>query len=325
MPIDAHVHFLPQEHIAALTKAELAVPLEDDGQGDRLRVGHLDIRLAPAFTDVQALLRELDARRTDMAVLSVVPPSFCYESKPDVAANVAVAANHGLLASADEGGQRLAWMATLPLQAPERAAAMLEEAASQGAVGALIGTNVNGQNLDDPSLTPLFEAAEASQMFLLVHAEGVLGRERLGHYYFANLIGNPYETGLAVGSIIAGGILDKFPKLQIGFCHAGGAAAMIASRWDRGFEIGRMGEAKLTRKPSEYFRSLWFDTLAYASEQVHLLASLAGTDRIFMGTDLPFPLAEPDPVGQIERFAWATSEERAAMADGNVKRLLNLD
>jgi aminocarboxymuconate-semialdehyde decarboxylase len=105
----------------------------------------------------------------------------------------------------------------------------------------------------------------------------------------------------------------------------GGAAPMIAHRLDRGFEIGRMGDAKLERKPSEYLRSMWFDTLTYGSEEVQLLASLAGVDRLLMGSDFPFPIADPDPVGRIERFEWATPEDRAGIMDGNARGLLGLD
>jgi len=41
-------------------------------------------------------------------------------------------------------------------------------------------------------------------------------------YYLKNLLGNPYDTGVAAASLIFGGVLDAFPKLEINLPHAGG-------------------------------------------------------------------------------------------------------
>jgi aminocarboxymuconate-semialdehyde decarboxylase len=99
---------------------------------------------------------------------------------------------------------------------------------AHGAAGALIGTNVAGANLEDPGLRPFFAAASRLGAPLLVHAVDPLAPERLRRHYFANLVGNPYEAGLAVGSVIFGGLLDELPELRLVFCHAGGAAPALA-------------------------------------------------------------------------------------------------
>ena len=93
--------------------------------------------------------------------------------------------------------RRLVGIATLPMQAPELAAAELRRAMrALGLKGAQIGSNVNGRNLDDPGLEPLWAAANELDAFIMVHPTGVAGAERLKAYYLVNLIGNPLDTRL---------------------------------------------------------------------------------------------------------------------------------
>src|SRR5262249_10506216 len=75
-------------------------------------------------------------------------------------------------------------IAPLPMQAPELAAKELKRAmATLGLRGAQIGSNVNGRNLDDPALEPLWEAANALRALIMVHPTGVAGADRLKSYY----------------------------------------------------------------------------------------------------------------------------------------------
>ena len=62
------------------------------------------------------------------------------------------------------------------MQAPKRAADELTRAMRKlGLRGAMIGSNVMGKNLDDPSLEPLWAAAEELGAFMFVHPVNVAG------------------------------------------------------------------------------------------------------------------------------------------------------
>ena len=49
----------------------------------------------------------------------------------------------------------------------------------------MIGSNVTGKNLDDPSFEPLWATAEELGAFMFIHPNNVAGADRLKSYYLA--------------------------------------------------------------------------------------------------------------------------------------------
>jgi aminocarboxymuconate-semialdehyde decarboxylase len=58
-------------------------------------------------------------------------------------------------------------------------------------------------------------------------------------------------------------------------------------------------------------------------ELKHLI-EIWGADHIMLGTDYPFDMAEPDPVGFLGRVKGVSQEEMALVAGGNAEHLLGL-
>jgi aminocarboxymuconate-semialdehyde decarboxylase len=54
------------------------------------------------------------------------------------------------------------------------------------------------------------------------------------------------------------------------------------------------------------------------------LIEIWGADHIMLGTDYPFDMAEPDPVGLLARIKGVSKDEMALVAGGNAARLLGL-
>ena len=99
----------------------------------------------------------------------------------------------------------------LPMQAPELALKELERAAKlPGMRGMYLATNVNGVELDDKRFWDVYARAEALGWPVFLHPVDTIGRDRTGSYYLRNLLGNPYDTGVAAASLIFGGVLDAF-------------------------------------------------------------------------------------------------------------------
>ncbi len=117
---------------------------------------------------------------------------------------------------------------------------------------------------------------------------------------------------------------EAAPALQLCSCHGGGAAPVLAARWDRAWSISRLGGTTLPQPPSSAFRSLWFDSLCYGEEQLRLLISLAGADRVLLGSDNPFPIAHPHPVESIRAIGWLNKTEQDAILGGNAQALLRM-
>jgi len=247
-----------------------------------------------------------------------------YRMPPEEARKVAAAANLGMARFASFAPRRLRWLAHLPMQDVPGSMAILEEAMAAGALGAQIGTHVNEHNLDEQQFQPLFAKAAELGAFLLVHAVDCMAAHRLERHYATNIVGNPFESGLAVASIIFGRVHEQRKPLHLCFCHGGGAAPALAARWDRAWSIDRLGGTKLSRAPSSYFQSLWFDSLCYGSEQLRLLISLAGPERVLLGSDQPFPIAHPSPVQAITSIPWLTEIEKNAILGENARQLLSL-
>jgi aminocarboxymuconate-semialdehyde decarboxylase len=67
-------------------------------------------------------------------------------------------------------------------------------------------------------------------------------------------------------------------------------------------------------EPSSYLRKLWLDTLVFDRDQLDSLVRTHGADRLCLGTDYPFDMAEPDPVGF-----------HAGLAEGDKARILGLN
>ena len=58
-------------------------------------------------------------------------------------------------------------------------------------------------------------------------------------------------------------------------------------------------------------------------ELAHLI-EIWGADHIMLGTDYPFDMAEPDPVGFLGRVKGVSDKDMAQVAGGNAERLLGL-
>ena len=102
--------------------------------------------------------------------------------------------------------------------------------------------HVNGRNLDDPALEPVWATAAELGAFILVHPLNAAGVPRLEAYYLKNLIGNPLDTTVAAASLVFGGVLERHPTLTFCMVHGGGFAPYQAARWTHGWEVAAGAE-----------------------------------------------------------------------------------
>ena len=117
------------------------------------------------------------------------------------------------------------------MQAPDLAVREVARAATlPGVRGFYLATRVNDKELSDPAFFPVYEAIEALGLPILLHPVFVIGHERLEKHYLTNLLGNPFESAIAAAHLIFGGVLDRFPKLDIVLPHAGGAFPWLVGR-----------------------------------------------------------------------------------------------
>jgi aminocarboxymuconate-semialdehyde decarboxylase len=137
------------------------------------------------------------------------------------------------------------------------------------------------------------------------------------------VIGNPLETTIALSHLIFEGTLDRFPRLRICAAHGGGYLASYPDRSDLGCVTLSQQCKPIKKKPTEYLRDIYVDSMVFSSEGLRHLAAVCGTGRIVMGTDYPYPWTRT-AVDHILNAPGFTDAERVAMLGGNAEKLLGL-
>lgn len=281
--------------------------------------------LPEAIFDPDLRLADMDRQRVDLQVIAIPPPNFHYHVPVDVGVDFARIQNDELVALSDSQPDRFHVFATLPLQDVGSAIEEIERVAAIPRVrGVQIGSNIAGIDLDDPVLEPVWNALVVRDLPVWIHADqrAIAGAERLGVYYLQNLVGIPMESTIAIAKLIFGGVLEDHPGLRVGITHGGGFAPYQVGRWQHGWEVRSEPRANVVDSdPRELFSSLYFDSLTHDPISLRMLGERVGWDHVALGSDYPFDMAAPDPVGALE-MAGVDDETRAQVLNGTAQRFL---
>src|SRR5438105_1977711 len=241
---------IPLAHFADARTKALSQKQEED---IRSRITGYDERLA-----------DLDAMGLDMQLV-MPPPNQCYYTVPlDVAVAASRLVNDGLAEYVAKKPDRFVALATVPLQDGKEAAAELERGMrTLGFKGAEILTNVAGHEISEPAYTPFWKKAEELGALVVLHPNGFTEGKRLSRFYFNNVIGNPFETTLALHYLIFDGVLERHPKLKILAVHGGGYLGGYSGRIDHAWGA-RPDVHVLPKPPSSYLRQVYFDTVVFS-------------------------------------------------------------
>ena len=329
LTVDIHCHFtskraddlaLPLRPPGA--EATLAVVTPEQRERHRRYIESLDERIR----GTEKRLDEMEEQGVDIQVVSPGPMQYFYWTEPEMGRQLSRMVNDDIAALCARHPGRLVPMATVPLQNAEMAVAELERSKRELGMKAVeISTNVNGGEISDPRLAKFWAKAEELDMLVFIHPLGFTDGKRLGRHNFNNVIGNPLESAIAVGYLIYDGVLDRHPGLKICIAHGGGYAAHYIGRFDHSWSSRPEDRGTIAKKPSEYMSRLYFDTVQYDPIEVENLVRRWGAERVLMGTDWPYTMGEPDPVGLLDRCSALSHAERDKIAGLNAARLLGLD
>ena len=328
MTIDVHAHTVPLDHIERLKSIapQLAPKIELDGgmcwfvYPDGRRSGPMPV----GMYDTEARLADMDTMGVTMQALSVPPPHFNYHVDKALGAAAAASHNDAMVAMATAHPDRFVVLATLPMQDPELAVLELNRVSSMtGVVGVELSTNVAGTNLDAEWLDPIWAALANAGLPIVLHPHDVVeGGGRMKEHYLHNFVGNPTDTTLAAGSLMFGGVLSRHPRLRFGLLHGGGFLPYQIGRFDHGWSVRPEPKKHCAVKPSSLLKHFWFDTLAHDDLSLDLLLRRMGADKVFLGSDYPFDMADMDPVGTATRVIGAGKPELEKVFDQTAKGFL---
>jgi aminocarboxymuconate-semialdehyde decarboxylase len=323
--VDIHAHWYPEDWLALFAKdgAAEGAALERSGERFMLRAKHITNAFDERFVVVDERVKAMDARGIDVHALSLTTPMVYWASAP-LGLALSQAFNDAASAAHRKHPQRLVGLAMVPMQAPDLALRELERASKlPGMKGMYLATNVNGEELDERKFWDVYARCEELGWAIFLHPVDTIGQERTKKYYLKNLCGNPYDTGVAVAHLIFGGVMDRFPKLEVNLPHAGGTFPWLIGRWDHGAKV-RPELKHLKQPPSSYLRRFTYDTIGHDERINANLVRLVGADRVTLGSDYCFDMGLDDPLATVNRIAGLSTEDKERIAGGNARKLLHL-
>ena len=283
--------------------------------------------IVEALTNPAARLEYMDQMGVDVQGLATFVSEYFYWTPGPLGAELARIQNDKLAQAVADHPDRFVGMgATVPLQDVGLAITELDRVVDElGFKGLQIGGTVNGHNLDEPRFRPFWAAVEAKGVPVILHPSGYPESQRFGDYFLTNCIGNPLETMVAATRMIFSGLFEEHPDLKLVLLHGGGYLPFYASRADHTWKVRPETRVKIpNHSPSYYMKRLFYDTMVFQPLYLRHLIEVVGSDRVMIGTDFPFDMAETDPVGLVEATEGITDAEQVAIKGGNAVRVFGL-
>lgn len=295
----------------------------DEGSEERRDLDQwLENRWAP-----EPRLAAMDAAGMDVLVMSLPSHMGMYWAGPEFAVRYTRVVNDELAEFATADPQRLHFWAALPLQSPEAAAKELERAVTQlGARGAYMGgANFGGLEFNSEELFPLWEKVSELGVPIFVHGynQSVTWGKRANEdrYDTTSIVGMLYDETRCFWNLICGGVLDRFPDLQVYITHAGGYVPYHLGRFAETNET-MAHDAKNKKPVMEYVRNnFWFDPLTRSAAMRRAIAEVIGADRLLYGDN--FGGADRTEFDLTEGIG-LSEEDREKIRSENAKKLLGL-
>ncbi len=274
--------------------------------------------------DPEVRMHECGGHGIHVQVLSTVPVMFSYWARPQDGLNLAMFLNDHIAGIVQEHPRRFVGLGTLPLQDVDLSLRELERCKRIGLAGVEVGTHVEGVNLGEAQLFPIFQACEELGMAVFVHPWDMVGKERTEKYWSPWLVAMPMETTLAITSMIFSGLFEKLPKLRVAFAHGGGSFPGTIGRIQHGFDVRPdLCAVDNNVPPKDYLGRFWLDSLVHDPAMLQHVVHLVGADRVALGTDYPFPLGELEPGKLIKSMPW-DDRQKEMLLSGAALQWLNL-
>ena len=326
MIIDSHAHFVPPALLEEIADTAADFPaLElvpyDSGFGFSFAGAAATRPVSPLLSDVGKRLDWMDQHQIDHQVVGGWLDMFGYEMPAEDGERWSRLINKHLGAFAAAHDGRFIPLASLPMQNGDAAARVLDDAHKAGFKGAMIGTQPHGSGgvLDDPALTPFWQAAERNQSILFIHPVFDSGDKRVDDYGMNNAIGRITDTLIAIARIIYSGHVQRYQGVRIVIGIGGAGLPYVLGRMRRNYNLHKDSLAD----PQQALSLLYFDSLLHDPAALQFLIESVGSARIMLGSDMPFPIGDPAPLDIFDRLRISASQKQDMLC-GVAKTLFGL-
>ncbi|MFP6711895.1 MAG: amidohydrolase family protein [Rhodospirillales bacterium] len=322
--IDVHTHMLNDRWLSTILEHGGNYSLKELGGQ---RVIHCEgapfMTLMDPMFDYAQRIKDMDDAGVDVSIVSLTCPSV-YWGGEEISTATAIMMNDDMAEQQSTYPDRIRWFATLPWQYPEKAIAELERACEKGAVGVFVSASISGMSLTDPSFASIWDAIDQRELPVLIHpgAPPGVGEMDMAKYNLVFSVGFMFDTTLAIARMIFDGFFDRYQKLKIIACHAGGALPYLVGRLDTAFDNMPPCREVISERPSTYYENLYFDSLAYTQEALELCLHVSGSDRLLYGSDYPHNVG--DMKGNLARVNAFAPDIAAKVRGKNAEQLFGL-
>jgi predicted TIM-barrel fold metal-dependent hydrolase len=269
----------------------------------------------------------MDETGLDVQVLSLTTPGL-HEMGPG-SVDLARRVNDGIAEAVARHPDRFQAFATLPVSVPDAAARELERCVTTlGFKGTMLCGRVGTRNLDHPDLEPIFAAAAALHVPVLLHPRTPDAAVCAAYYSgfspeldtaFANFgMGWHYDAGVQFVRLVLGGTFDRHPDLQVILGHWGEMVLFYAER------LSAMDRfAGLQHPIADYFRRNLYITSSGMFMPHYLQRALAivGPERLLFSTDYPYQYRPGHDARRFLDTCGLEGADKAGFAGANWERL----
>lgn len=294
--IDVHTHMYTRGWLDLIKRKggpNLTVEVGVDSPDTVYYKGASFCVLEPPHFDFKLRVKNMEKANVDMAVVSMPPPGVLWGSG-EVSLEAAHMTNNEFAQAQKDFPEHIRWMAVLPWEHPELAIKEIQRACDIGAVAAIVHGSINGRHLTDPFFASIWQELDNRALPVLVHPTFPIGTElmELDRYALIASTGFMIDTTLCISKMIFDGFFERYPNLKIIASHAGATLPYLAGRFDRVYETTKRAKAKISKKPSEYLKHIYYDSVTYDQESLDLCIHVGGADHVMYGSDYPFNLGD---------------------------------
>jgi aminocarboxymuconate-semialdehyde decarboxylase len=333
--VDVHAHILLPALQQLVSEADpegfgaqQALEVRRNGPESMAASGRMIRERWPQLTDLDRRLADMDAQGVDVQLVSPSPSHFYYFAGPELALQLARAANQAVRDFVDRAPERLNGLGLVPLQHPGLMVEALEHAVLEcGLLGVEIGSFAatpgaserSTVELSDARLEPFWSRAEELGALVFLHPFGCSLDERLDRFYLANTVSQPAENAVALSHLVFSGVLDRHPDLKVLAAHGGGYLPTTLGRSDHAWRV-RPEAHGCAEPPLSYLKKLYFDSLVHSAAELQALVAAAGPEQVLLGSDYPFDMGSDLPVDEVQA-AGLPAEDEDQVLGVNARRL----
>ena len=323
MRIDCQSHVFPAAYAEVLARnpgSPKAV-----GQGDEYVIEYGDVQRFQLRLEAYAIdrkLRDMDAAGIDMSLLSVNMPGP-EMLVPELREEGARVCNEFVAEIVRKHPDRFAGLACLPWQDVPAALAEMDRSMDDlGLCGIVLYSHIGGDPVDAPTYEPVYRHAEERGLPLVLHPTVPSWGAYVKDHSMIPMAALMVDHSFAMLRLILGGVLERYPDLQVVQPHAGGVLPYLWGRVRNQTEMMGRGMEEITRPPDEQYRRVYLDLVSPSPLAMRFAYDFAGPDRLLFGSDHPW--VDIRTFVELVEGMEITEEDKARIFGGNAQRLFGI-